>query len=178
MNYPTIEHIEFEENDERLKITMPVERNWPLFGAYCFLLLLWVGATGWMLGLLFRQSLSSLPGFFLIVYLILLLIWIYIWWRLGRMVWRWWQYYAATRELFFVYKDMVIVRRPLSLLGVTDAYDRRHAEHYYFSDKHQAIAFNFGSRGVLFGGSLPRTSADQLIFWLNSRYFPHVFEEE
>lgn len=170
--FPEIEKIQFDTVDERLKVVMPVERNWPFFGVYTVLLVTWVGVTGWMLVLLFGISISELTTQFLIVWAIILLIWAYVWYRLGRMVWRWWQYYASTREVLFIDSDVLIVRRPLSLLGVTDAYGMEYVSPFYYSEKHEAVAFDYGSRGGLFGSGVGREEAQQLIDFLNRRFYP------
>lgn len=174
MDLPSISNIEFEDTPERLKVAMPLIRNWPFFVLYSVMLLGWVGVTGWMLGLLFRQDIIGLPTLFAIVYVIIVLVWAYIWYRLGKSVWRWWQFYAATRELLFIEPGMLVIRRPLSLLGVTDAYDMRHVGPFRFSEKYNAVAFSYGSRGGLFGTGLTRPEAEQLILALNQRYFPHA----
>lgn len=172
--YPEIDRVQFDSVDGRLKVVMPLPRHWPFFATYTVLLVAWVGATGWMLALLFDAAINDLPAQFVIVWIIILLIWAYIWYRLGRMVWRWWQYYAASREVLFVDKDILIVRRPLSLLGVTDAYDMDHVSPFYYSDKHGAVAFDYGSRGGLFGFGVAPAEAQRLIGYLNDRYFPNA----
>lgn len=178
MNFPDIQDVQFDTVDERLKVVMPVERSWPYLVVYSVLLLAWVGVTIWMLSLLFGTSMSDLPTTFMIVWIIILLIWAYIWHRLGRSVWRWWQYYAATREVLFIDREILIVRRPLSLLGVTDAYGMEHVSPFYYSEKHDSVAFDYGSRGGLFGGGIARQDAQLLIRYLNDRFHPHAGELE
>lgn len=179
-DFPQIERVQFGIVDERLKVVMPLYRQWPFLVTYTVLLLAWIGATGWMLALLFGADTTDLTTQFMIVWIVILLIWAYIWYRLGRMVWRWWQYYAATREVLFVDDDILIIRRPLSLLGVTDAFDMDHVSPFYYSDKHTAIAFDYGSRGGLFATGVARAEAEQLIAYLNDRYFPNavLFDDE
>lgn len=176
MNYPQLADVEFDTVDERLKVMMPLRRKGPYLFVYSVLLLAWVGATIWMLVLLFSTTLADLATQFLVVWAIILLIWAYIWYRLGRSVWRWWQYYAAQREVLFIDKEILIIRRPLSLLGVTDAYDMEHVSPFYYQDEHEAIAFNYGSRGGLFGEGIPRAQAQQLIAYLNDRFYPESIE--
>lgn len=176
MNYPQLNDVAFEIVDERLKIVLPLRRKMPYLIVYSILLLAWIAATIWMLGLLFSTSLRELTTQFMIVWAIILLLWSYIWYRLGRNVWRWWQYYAAQREVLFVDKDILIIRRPLSLLGVTDAYDMEHVSPFYYQDQHGAIAFNYGSRGGLFGEGISRDQAEQVIAYLNARFYPESME--
>lgn len=178
MNLPVINNVEFEEQENRLKVVMPLQRQWPYFIVYSLLLLIWVAATGWMIGILlgqiFRPADYSLPVLFLVVYVIIILAWSFFWYRIGKSVWRYWQYYAALREILFIDGHTLIVRRPLSILGVTDAYDMRHVSSFYYSEKNAAIAFDYGSRGGLFGQGLGREAAEQLITVLNERFYPHA----
>jgi hypothetical protein len=141
-------------------------------------MLAWLGATLWMLVLLFSTSVSTLSTQFVIVWMVVLLIWAYVWYRLGRHVWRWWQFYAATREVLFVDPQVLIVRRPLSLLGVTDAYDMEHVSPFYYNDNYRAIAFDYGSRRGLFGDGLAHDAARTLIDFLNRRFHPYALEED
>lgn len=174
MRFPEIDDVVFDDSGERLKVIIPLRRNAVYLGVYSVLLLVWLGATIWMLSLLFDTSRGQMTTTFLIVWVIILLIWAYIWYRLGRSVWRWWQYYMATREVILVDDEILIVRRPLSLLGVTDAYDMEHVSPFYYSEKHDAVAFDYGSRGGLFGSYLGRIEAGQLIAILNARFYPHA----
>lgn len=176
MSFPTITDVEFEQQEKRLKVVMPVQRHQVYFALYSVLLLAWIGVTIWMLGLLFGTTVENLTTTFIVVWIIILIIWAYIWYRLGRMVWYWWQYYTATREVLFVDEEILIVRRPLSILGVTDGYDMDHVSPFYYSEKYDAIAFDYGSRGGQFGHSLPRPDAERLIAVLNRRFFPQSLE--
>lgn len=173
-NFPEIEQVQFDAVDERLKVIMPLQRNRLFLGVYSVLLLTWVGVTVWMVTLLLGADTSGLATQFIVVWVILLLIWAYIWYRLGGMVWRWWQYYAAMREVLFINGEVLIVRRPLSLLGVTDAYDMEHVSPFYYSTKHGAVAFDYGSRGGLFGSGISVNAAQELIDYLNARFYPHA----
>lgn len=172
MSYPQLSNVQFDMVEERLKVMMPLPRKIPYLVVYSILLLAWIAATIWMISLLFSTSTRELTTQFVIVWTIILLIWAYIWFRLGRSVWRWWQYYMATRELLFLDDKILIIRRPLSLLGVTDAYDMQHVSPFYYQEEHKAAAFDYGSRGGLFGEGLAREEAEALIAFLNDRYFP------
>lgn len=174
MKTPEFEDVHFDTVDDRLKIVMPLQRKWPFLVVYSILLLAWIGVTGWMLALLFGASVSELSTQFVIVWVIILLIWAYVWYRLGRSVWRWWQHYAAQREVLFIDQKILIIRRPLSLLGVTDAYDMEHVSPFYYSDRHGAVAFDYGSRGGLFGDGLSPQDAQRLINYLNRRFYPQA----
>lgn len=176
MTFPHIQNVEFEPDAERLKVTLPAERHHLFLGLYSILLLAWIGVTIWMISLLFETSISDLPTMFLIVWILILLVWAYVWYRLGRSVWYWWQYYAATREILFIDKELLIVRRPLSLIGVTDAYDMEHVGPFYYSEKNDSIAFDYGSRAGQFASSLTPEEASQLAKALNRRFFPEALE--
>jgi hypothetical protein len=178
MDFPQIEDVQFEFSDERLKVMLPAERNWIYLALYSVLLLVWIGVTVWMVGLLVGMPIGDLPTAFLVVWLIILLVWAYVWYRLGRHVWRYWQYYVAKKEILFVDDELFIVRRPLSLLGVTDAYAMEHAGSLYYSDKYKGIAFDYGSRAGVFARGLKRGDAERLISTLNGRFFPAATEAE
>lgn len=178
MTLPRIENVEFEVEEERLKVTLPAKRQQLFLGLYSVLLLAWIGVTIWMITLLFNTSISDLPTMFLIVWVLILLIWAYVWYRLGRSVWYWWQYYAATREILFINKELLIVRRPLSLFGVTDAYDMQHVGPFYYSEKNDSLAFDYGSRAGQFGKSLTPEEGAQLAKALNRRFFPEALEPD
>lgn len=168
---PPIENVEYEDSAERVRVVMPVERH-PLFLAvYTILFLVWIGVTFWMLIGIFDTPIRALPLGFSVVWVVILLIWAYVWYRLGRHVWRWWQYHAASREILYVYDDLLVVRRPLSIFGVTDGYDMEHVGQFYYSDEHKAVTFSYGSRGGFFGHALPPADARRLIALLNRRFF-------
>ncbi len=176
MNYPRIEGVSFDESAERLKVILPLRRQWPFLATYSAIMLTWVIVTVWMLVRLFQTSRGQMSLFYVIVWALILLVWAYLWYRLGRFVWRWWQYYAADREILFINRELLIIRRPLSLLGVTDSYAMEHVSPFYYSEKHEAIAFDYGSRGGLFGQALTLDSAQRLIAALNRRFFPHALD--
>ena len=94
MSYPQLSNVEFDTVDERLKVVMPLTRKLPYLAVYSILLLAWIGATIWMISLLFSTSTRELSTQFVVVWIILLIIWAYIWMRLGRSVWRWWRWRA------------------------------------------------------------------------------------
>lgn len=173
-----IQGVTFEETADRLKVALPLRRKWPFLLVYSTLLLAWLLVTVWMLVLLFQTQRGVMSTLNLVVWALILLVWAYLWYRLGRFVWRWWQYYAATREILFVDPALLVVRRPLSLLGVTDAYAMEHVSPFYYNEQHAAIAFDYGTRGAIFGQGLGKGEARTLITALNRRFFPHALVEE
>ncbi|MCZ7671129.1 MAG: hypothetical protein M5U34_30285 [Chloroflexi bacterium] len=65
---------------------------------------------------------------FTFAFSIILLIWVAIWLWLGKLVWQRWQYYAAGREIMFINKDRLILRRPVTIWGLTDAFDMAYVQ--------------------------------------------------
>lgn len=173
---PSIEHIQFEENNERLKVVLPVKKHWAFLVLYSAMLLTWVGMS--IYGLFFTGKMAFSGERFAFAFTVMLLVLLYLLFLLGRMVWTQWQYYAANREILFVHKEMLIVRRPVSIFGITTAYDRTHLTPFYFSEKHSCPAFDYGHQHVYFGRDLPVDPAARLIGYLNARYYPHYDEDD
>ena len=166
----------FEENQDRLKVTIPLQRQWLFWVSYTVMLLLWLGATGGALMRLreiFQSGNFGFEGVFLWAWFAILLLIAWGWWYLGRQVWRRWQYYTANRELLFFYKDSLVVRRPLSLLGVTDGYAWAHVSPFVYDAKYDSVAFDYGSQRIPIGLTLPKAEAEALLEALNGRFFPH-----
>ena len=176
--------IEFEENDERMKIEIPLVRSTPAIIIFSLLLIVWIVGLIAFISLLFgptRESfLAGVPRYIQIFWILGVMLWIYVWIRyLGRSIARWWQFHIATRELMFIEKNTLIVRRPVSLLGLTDAYDRRYIAPFYRSESHNALAFQYGNvKHILFALTLPEDEQQQLLSFLNNRYFPDIGEED
>lgn|GEM_PF-2574043 len=178
MIFPQIEDVSFDDNGERLKVVFPVRRNLPFLTIYSVLLLIWLGVTGWMISLLFGTDISVLSLGFIIVWVIILLIWAYIWFRLGRSIWRWWQYYMAEREVLLIDDETLVVHRPFFFLGATDAYALEHVSPFAYDEKEQVIGFSYGARAGNFATGLPANAARRLATALNRRYFPDAPVEE
>lgn len=173
---PSIENIQFEENNERLKIIMPARKQWAYFGLYSIMLLLWTGM--FVYGTIFTVQIASSGERFAFAFTAMLLGLLYLLYRLGKMVWSQWQYYAANREILFIHKEMLILRRPVSIFGITTAYDRAHVTPFYYSEKHHCPAFDYGHQHVYFGYDLPANPATRLIGYLNARYHPNHDEDD
>lgn len=174
---PQINHVSYEHTPERLKIILPVKPSKPLIAVYSAILLAWVIITVGGAIYLFTIPTAHLTTTFKVLWVILLLIWTYVWLRLGGIIWRYWQFNVANREIVYISAETLIIRRPVSILGLTDAYDRRHVGAFYYQEKYQAIAFDYGSRGGLFGQGLAETEAQKLIRALNQRYFPNAIDD-
>lgn len=169
-------HVIFEETADRLKITLPVKRNWLFFLIFSLLLLFWVAGLVW--GVVFTINDVAFSGErYAFVFTIILLIWLYIWFRLGKIIWRLWQHQAANREILFIDKERLIIRRPVSILGITDAYDREYISPFLFSKKHESPGFDYGNQRVYFGEDLEQKTANDLVRFLNKRYFNYVDDD-
>lgn len=171
--------VTLEERPEWQKIVMPAERNWLLFGLYTVLLVIWSGMFIVILvGLFSNQFDFEIRALFVWVWRILMLLWLFIWiWFARRWLWRYWQYYAAAREILFINPEELIIRRPVSLLGVTDVYDMKHVKPFVYNADEKAISFEYGVRPIHFGRGLTPTEAQELTSLLNHRYFPDAGEE-
>jgi hypothetical protein len=162
--------IELEKSPERLKVVLPVSRNWLLFSLFSICLLVWIAMLVGIVTAMLRER----YGFVLTV---MLLVWLAVWLWFGRVLWRRWQYYAAGREILFVNEEQLIVRRPVSILGPTDAYDMSHVSPFYLSEKYHCPVFDYGYQHVYFGHSLDAEQAEELIAVLNSSYFPGAADD-
>lgn len=175
--HPTVNGIEFSENKERLKVVMPVRRNWFLFGLFTVMLLGWIAM--FIVGIVFMIRDVAFSGErFAFVFTIMLLVFLIILYYLGRILWRQWQYYTADREILFINRETLIVRRPVSIFGITNAYDMNHVSPFYVNEKYRCPTFDYGYQHVYYGHSLPEDAAKKLVSYLNGRYFPHYDEDE
>jgi hypothetical protein len=162
---PKVGRVRFEQNPERLKVVLPVQRNWLLFALFTVCLLVWAVMLVGVLVMMIRERYE-------LVLTIMLLVWLVIWLRLGQVLWGRWQYYTADREILFVNKEDLIVRRPVSILGATDTYDMKYVSPLYYNEKHRCPAFDYAHQHVYFGHGLTPDEANKLIETLNARYFP------
>lgn len=163
--------IQFEERPEWLKVIIPNSRNRWLLTAYTLFLAAWVVMLGWVVRFFFVESNIHF------VLLILLILWLLIWLWFGRFLWNRWQYHAANREILFINEERLVVRRPVSILGLTTAYDMNHVSPFYYSDKHNCPAFDYAFQHVYFAQNLPQTEAEKLVSALNERYFADEAED-
>ncbi|MCP4418889.1 MAG: hypothetical protein GY805_19915 [Chloroflexi bacterium] len=172
----TVADVQFEENDERLKVVLPVHKHWVYLVLYSVMLLTWVGM--FIFGLIYTWQTAVSGERFTFAFTVMLLILLYVLYRLGRIVWRQWQYFASNREILFVYKEMLIIRRPVSIFGITTAYDRAHVTPFYYSNDHHCPAFDYGHQHVYLGQDLLPEPAKALIAFLNGRYHPHHDDDD
>lgn len=173
MTFPLIGNLAFEQTVERLKVSIPLRRNWLLSGLFTLCLFIWVGMVVIVVGFIFRDVLPNRERYTFVL-TVMMVVWLVLWYYMGKVIWQQWQYYTADREILFLSKEMLIVRRPVSFLGITDAYDMNHVTPFYFDVKQKCPAFDYGSRRIYFGRSLAETEANQLISYLNGRFFPKL----
>ncbi len=169
-------NVEFSENEERLKIILPVKRNW--FMLILFSLLLAICLFMLVGGLKFAWQIGASGERFAFVFttmLILLLLTLY-WFT--RFVWRMWQFYMANREILFVNKETLIVRRPLSILGLTNAYDMKYVKPLFYEPKHSGAGFYYGSQPILIGLGLGGEVLEGVIGYVNGRFFSHYDDDD
>lgn len=169
-NLPIIRDVHFEQSPQRLKIVIPVRRQWPLFLIYTILEITWlVMLVG---GLIFLWQVAFSGERYAIVFAIMLLVLLLILFRFGRFLSRQWATYATNREILFINREELIVRRPISIWGNTDVYDMQHVTPFYLSDRPRALAFDYGYRHVYVGEALSPEAQASLWQFLNSTYFP------
>ena len=174
--FPEVEGIEFEENDERLKIVLPVKRNWILFGIYSVVMLVCLGLM--VAGLIFTARMAFSGERFAIVFTIMLLLLLAILFYFMRFVWHQWQFYAAPREILFINKEMLIVRRPVSILGITDAYDMQYVQPLHYDTKYNGVSFHYGSQPRLFALGLAESQVAEMVAFVNGRFFPAYDDDD
>ncbi|MEM7333252.1 MAG: hypothetical protein AAF490_14275 [Chloroflexota bacterium] len=174
--YPTIPDISFEENNERLKVTLPVSRNWILLITYTVLLITGIVLTigGIVFG--FRVAFSGERfAFWFTTFIIFFLLIMY---PLVKYIFQQWQYHVTNREIVFVNAEEMIIRRPVSILGITTTYDRSYVQPIVYSEKYKALAFYYGSQPILFANGLPSSQTSPLADYLNERYFPDYDDDD
>jgi len=174
--FPMISGVHFEQKPERLKIVLPLKRNWPFLIVYTILVITWLVMMVW--GLIFIVQVALSRERYGFVFILMLLIGLLIMWRFGRFLWRQWSSYASDREILFINPEVLIVRRPVSIWGNTDAYDMKHVRPFYESAKPPALAFDYGSHHIYTGEALTAEARESLRRFLNAQYFPGRDEDD
>jgi hypothetical protein len=165
-----IGRISFEDRPEWLKVTMPVQPNWFFLIIFALSLAIWVGMSIWMLVFLIQDVIIARPRAAFVLGTIVV-VWLVIWYYVGRIISRRFQYYAAGRELLFINKERLIIRRPFFIWGLTDAFDMAHVRPFYVSEKHNCPTFDYGNQKVYFGAALTEAEKNGLLKTLNTLYF-------
>jgi len=174
--FPEIANVQFEETADRLKVTLPVRRRLLVFILFSVMLVMWLVGLAWGITFTVRDIAFSGERYAL-VFTIMLVAWLYLWYRLGKVLWQQWQYYAASREILFVEKERLIIRRPVTVLGITDAYDLNYMAPFFYSAKHGCPGFEYGKQRVYFGQGLDDQASQELVQALNERCFSFVDED-
>jgi len=164
-------NVTIEDEEKRLKVVVAESTNWPSLAIYSFGVLIWLAMLVTVLSYLVRGLSSSA------VLTTLLVIWIFIWLGFGRFLFSRWQFYLANREILFIDEQQLIIRRPVSIFGLTTAYEWQHVSRFYYSDKHQCLAFDYAFAHVYFGRALKPNEAKELVTRLNGRLFPEPDED-
>ncbi len=173
---PLISAVRFEQSPERLKIVMPIRRNWPLLTVYSIL-----GITWFLMligGVIFTVRVAFSGESYAFVFVAILLVFLLILFRFGRFLLRQWATYLSNRELIFINREELIVRRPVSIWGNTDVYDMKFVAPFYVSVKPAALAFDYGYRHVYVAEALPPEARQTLGQFLNDTYFPDPAGED
>lgn len=157
-----------EAESEWNKITIPLTRNWTLFIGFTIMLIGWIVMTGVMLIGLFRP-IGGGPRIAVLLRCTFLF-WLFLWYFIGKRIWRNFQLHAANREIFFIDDERITIRRPLSIFGVNDGYNREHVARFYYSDRYGLPMFDYGKRKYFFAHTLPREDAETLCNYLNKQY--------
>ena len=160
--------IEYDEALERTKVVIKLSRRWGALILFTLIMAIWLAMIFVFLGYLIRGYSTS------VVLTILVVVWLVIWLLFGRYLWRRWQYFAAGREILFIDRAQLIIRRPVSLLGITAAYDMEHVSPFYLSEKHNCPAFDYAYLHVFFGQDLLSHEAVELVESINGRWFPEL----
>ncbi|PID84742.1 MAG: hypothetical protein CSA11_01155 [Chloroflexi bacterium] len=168
-----IGRVHLEEQPDGLKVVSPIKRYWFLFALYTGNIIVWVaGVIGMLFFLVYKVIMAGERYSF--SFSIILVVWMIIWLGGGRHLWRNWQRFAATREILFINHERLIIHRPVSIWGLTEAFDMKYVRPFSVSEYHQCILFDYGSDGnyrIYFGLGLTEDEASGLVSILNSRYF-------
>ncbi len=176
--------IELDETEERLRIVYPLKRNRVAIAIYVVLAAAWVVGlvlfVWWLFFPAVDRQMGDVPGLLRFFWVMGVVLWVYMWARvLGRRIFRWLQFNLAQRELLFISDESVMVRRPVSIFGLTDAYAREHVGRFYDNDEHDCLAFPYGNvKHILFGLTLDEAHRKTLLTYLNERYFPYFDEDD
>ncbi len=174
-NPPLITGVHFEQTPERLKIVLPVKRNIPLIILYSVLVLLWLGM---MIGaVVFGVQMAFSGERYAFSFTVMILVFIYVLYRFGKVLWRQWGSLVANRQIMFINSEELVLRRPVSIWGNTDAYDMEHVQPFYIDEESGSPMFDYGYRHVAFAEPLSAIGAGELVRFLNGRYFPDAAYE-
>lgn len=173
---PLISGVHFEQSPERLKVVLPLKRNWPFLAIYTLMVVVWLIMLVW--GVIFILRIAFSGERYALVFSLILFVFLVILFRFGKFLFRQWATYLSNREILFINREELIVRRPVSIWGNTDAYDMQHVTPFYLSEKPAALAFDYGYRHIYIGEALSAEARESLRHYLNTAYFPNHDEGE
>jgi len=173
---PMISAVRFEQSPERLKIVMPIKRNWPLLIVYSILGISWLLML--IAGLVFTVRMAFSGESYAVVFVAMLLVFLLILFRFGRFLLRQWATYLSNREILFINREELIVRRPVSIWGNTDVYDMKFVTPLYLSAKPAALAFDYGYRHIYVAEALAPEARQTLRQFINETFFPQAADED
>lgn len=174
--HPMISDVHFEQSEERLKVVLPVRRKWPFLILYSILAFLWVVMAAW--GLIFLVQILFSGQSYRFLFALMIAILLLILFRFGKFLFRQWSHYISNREILFINREELIVRRPVSIWGNTDVYDMAHVTHIYDAPGPAALGFDYGYRHIYVGEALTAEARQALRRHLNQTYFPNYFEDD
>ena len=163
--------IQIDANEDKTKIILPVRRNWLLVGLFSIALIIWVVGLVVIVLSMFDEGRTAVLNCMVVGWLIL-------WGFMGKSLWKQWQHYISPREVLFLAADRLILRRPVSIFGSTDAYDRTHLTPFVYDADRHAISFDYANHRITFGHTLPAADAQETVQQLNTLYFPDWDDED
>ncbi len=163
--------VEYDDELERMKLTIRLRRKWAFIALYTISLIIWLTMLIVVLVYLLGGKSTS------IILTLLLVMWMVVWLSFGRFLWKRWQFQFANREIIFIDHEQLIIRRPVSILGITYAYDMSHIGPFYISQHRHCPAFDYAYQHVYVGQDLSDKDADELVKILNERWFADSLDE-
>jgi hypothetical protein len=173
---PMISDVHFEQRPDKLKIVLPVKRNWPFLLIYTLLVIMWTGMM--VYGVIFLVRIIIAGASYRFVFAAMILILLFVLFRFGRFLFGQWAEYLSNREVLFINPEELIVRKPVSIWGNTTVYDMAFVTPFYRNAREGALAFNYGSHHVFIGRGLTHEAQDALSAFLNQSYFPDKVTEQ
>ncbi len=167
---PMISDVHFEQQPDKLKIVLPVKRNWPFLLIYTLLSMISVGMM--VYGVIFLVSVIQAGASYRFVFAVMILILLLVLFRFSRFLFSQWAEYLSNREVLFISPEELIVRKPVSIWGNTRVYDMAFVTPFHRSAQEEALTFNYGSHHVFIGRGLTSEAQDTLSAFLNLTYFP------
>lgn len=168
---PHMSEIQIDAHEDKTKIILPVRRNRLLVGLFSIALIIWLVTLVIIALSMFDEGRTAVLN-------CMVLVWLVLWGFIGKSLSQQWQRSISPREVLFLAADRLILRRPVSIFGSTDAYDRAHLTPFKYDNDRHAISFDYANHRIAFGHTLPVADAQQTVQQLNTLYFPDWEEED